>query len=70
MNESFYCPFSGKEAEMSEVKRRRHTPQQIVEKLREADRLLNAGQSLGQVLQALEVSESTCSQCTSRHSFV
>ena len=55
---------------MSEVKRRRHTPQQIVEKLREADRLLNAGQSLGQVLQALEVSESTCSQCTSRHSFV
>ena len=44
---------------MSEVKRRRHTPQQIVEKLREADRLLNAGQSLGQVLQALEVSEAS-----------
>lgn len=40
-------------------KRRRHSPQQIVEKLREADRLLNAGQSLGQVLQALEVSEAS-----------
>jgi transposase-like protein len=30
-----------------------------VEKLKEADRLLNAGQSLGQVLQALSVSEAT-----------
>ncbi len=28
----------------------RHSPKQIVEKLQEADRLLNAGQSLGQVL--------------------
>ena len=44
---------------MSERKRRRHSPQQIVEKLQEAARLLNAGQSLGQVLQALEVSEAT-----------
>lgn len=44
---------------MAQGKRRRHTPQQIVEKLREADRLLNAGQSLGQVLQALEVSEAS-----------
>jgi transposase-like protein len=40
-------------------KRRRHSPAQIVEKLKEADRLLNAGQSLGQVLQALSVSEAT-----------
>lgn len=40
-------------------KRRRHSPQQIVEKLREADQLLNAGQTLGQVLQALEVSEAS-----------
>jgi putative transposase len=44
---------------MSEKKRRRHSPKQIVEKLAEADRLLNAGQSLGQVLQVLEVSEAT-----------
>lgn len=44
---------------MSGKKRVRHSPQQIVEKLQEADRLLNAGQSLGQVLQALQVSEAT-----------
>jgi len=44
---------------MAEKKRVRHSPQQIVEKLQEADRLLNAGQSVGQVLQALEVSEAT-----------
>lgn len=44
---------------MSQRRRRRHTPQQIVEKLKEADRLLNAGQSIGQVLQVLEVSEAT-----------
>lgn len=40
-------------------KRTRHSPKQIVEKLQEADRLLNAGQSLGQVLQALGVSQAT-----------
>lgn len=36
-----------------------HSPKQIVEKLEEADRLLNAGQSLGMVLQALNVSQAT-----------
>jgi len=40
-------------------RRKRHTPEQIVAKLREADALLNAGQSLAQVLQHLEVSEAT-----------
>lgn len=44
---------------MSGKKRLRHSPQQIVGKLQEADRLLNAGQSLGQVLQALGVSQPT-----------
>lgn len=44
---------------MSGKKRVRHSPQQIVESLREADRLLNAGQSVGQVLQSLGVSEAT-----------
>jgi putative transposase len=44
---------------MSQRRRRRHSPQQIVEKLQKADRLLNAGQTVGQVLQALEVSEAT-----------
>lgn len=44
---------------MSGKKRHRHSPKQIVQKLSEADRLLNAGQSVGQVLQALGVSEAT-----------
>lgn len=40
-------------------KRKRHNPEQIVRKLQEADRLLNAGKSLAHVFQALEVSEAT-----------
>lgn len=41
------------------MKRRRHTPEQIVRKLREGDRMLNEGQDLTEVLRALEVSESS-----------
>ena len=44
---------------MSGKKRFRHSAKQIVSKLQEADRLLNAGQSVGQVLQALGVSQAT-----------
>jgi transposase-like protein len=40
-------------------RRRRHNPEQIVKKLRDADAMLNAGKSLGEVLQILEVSEAT-----------
>ena len=40
-------------------RRKRHNPEQIVRKLQEADRLLNAGKSVAQVCQALEVSEAT-----------
>lgn len=39
--------------------RKRHTPEQIVAKLKEADTLLSVGQSLGQVLQKLEITESS-----------
>lgn len=42
-----------------EVKRRRHTPEQIVRKLREADRLLAEGTEVPEVAKALEVSEPT-----------
>jgi putative transposase len=42
-----------------EVKRRRHTPAQIVRKLREADRMLAEGSELPEVAKALEVSEAT-----------
>ncbi len=44
---------------MSTKRRRRHSPEQVVRKLRDADAMLNAGKDLGAVLQALEVSEST-----------
>lgn len=39
--------------------RRRHTPEQIVRKLREADRLLNEGKHLAEVVRHIEVSEPT-----------
>jgi transposase-like protein len=41
------------------MKRKRHGPDQIIAKLREADAMLNAGASIGQVCQRLEVSEQT-----------
>lgn len=41
------------------TKRRRHTPEQIVRKLREADRLLGEGQTIPEVAKALEVGEQT-----------
>ena len=41
------------------AKRKRHSPEQIVRKLQDADRLLNAGRPVGQVCQALAVSEAT-----------
>ncbi len=40
-------------------RRRRHTPEQIVKKLRDADAMLAAGQDVAAVLQSLEVSEAT-----------
>ena len=40
-------------------RRKRHTPEQIVRKLRDADAMLNTGKSLGEVVQCLEVSEAT-----------
>jgi putative transposase len=44
---------------MTSGRRKRHNPEQIVRKLRDADALLNSGKDLAAVLQALEVSEST-----------
>jgi len=44
---------------MTTKRRRRHSPEQIVRKLRDADAMLNAGKDLGAVLQTLEVSEAT-----------
>ncbi len=39
--------------------RRRHTPEQIIRKLREADRLLGEGRAIPEVAKALEISEQT-----------
>jgi putative transposase len=44
---------------MTTRRRKRHSPEQIVRKLRDADALLNAGKELAAVLQSLEVSEAT-----------
>lgn len=48
-------------------KRKRHSPEQIVRKLRDADAMLAAGKSVGEVLQALEVSEATLSRWRSQY---
>ncbi len=40
-------------------KRKKHSPEQIVAKLRDADVMLNSGKDLSAVLQSLEVSEAT-----------
>lgn len=39
--------------------RRKHTPDQIIRKLREADRLLGEGREVAEVAKHLEVSEAT-----------
>ena len=41
------------------MKRRRHTPEQVVRKLREAERMLAEGNTIPEVAKALEVSENT-----------
>ena len=41
------------------MKRRRHTPEQIIRKLREAERMLAEGAEVPEVAKALEVSEQT-----------
>ena len=44
------------------MKRHRHTPEQVVRKLREGERLLNDGKDLTEVLPTLEISEATWSR--------
>jgi putative transposase len=48
-------------------KRKRHSAEQIVKKLRDAEAMLAAGKSVGEVLQALEVSEATLSRWRSQY---
>jgi len=44
---------------MTTRRRKRHTPEQIVRKLRDAEAMLNSGKDEAAVLQALEISSST-----------
>ena len=41
------------------MKRHRHTPEQIIRKVREGERLLNDGKDLAEILRVLEISEAT-----------
>ena len=41
------------------MKRKRHSPEQVIQKLRDADAMLASGKTMGQVCKALEVSEQT-----------
>ncbi|MGI9015300.1 MAG: transposase, partial [Phycisphaerales bacterium] len=41
------------------MKRKQHTPEQIIAKLREADAMLATGATIAQIVQRLEISEQT-----------
>jgi len=41
------------------MKRKRHSPEQIIRKLRDADRMLSEGKGIAEVCQVLEVAEAT-----------
>jgi putative transposase len=43
----------------TQMKRRRHTPEQVVRKLREAERMLSEGKTIAEVAKALEISENS-----------
>jgi putative transposase len=43
----------------TQVKRRKHTPEQIIRKLRAAEQMLSEGKQISEVARALEVSEQT-----------
>lgn len=41
------------------MKRKRHSPEQIIRKLREAEGMLSAGKGIAEICQKLEISEQT-----------
>ena len=49
------------------MKRTRHRPEQIVKKLRDADGMLAAGRTVGEVCQALGISEQTLNRWRSQY---
>lgn len=49
------------------MKRKKHTPEQIVRKLRDADAMLGAGMSAEEVCRKLEISDSTMHRWRSQY---
>ena len=49
------------------MKRHRHTPEQVVRKLAEGERILNGGGDLASVLRTLEISEATWNRWRSQY---
>ena len=49
------------------MKRTRHRPEQIIRKLRDADGMLAAGRTIGEVCQALGISETTLNRWRSQY---
>jgi putative transposase len=49
------------------VKRRRHTPEQIIRKLREAEKLLGEGKTIPEAAKQLEISEQTFHRWRARY---
>jgi transposase-like protein len=49
------------------MKGKKHRPEQIIKKLREADTMLSADKPIGQVCQALEISEQTFNRWRSQY---
>jgi len=49
------------------MKRHRHTPEQVIRKLREGEHLLNNGKDLTEVLRQLEISEASWNRWRSQY---
>jgi hypothetical protein len=52
---------------MTTRRRKKHRPDEIVAKLRDADAMLNSGKDMAAVLQSLEVSEATLTHWQSQY---
>ena len=49
------------------MKRKKHSPEQIIRKLREAEAMQSEGKTLGEVCQTLEISEQTLHRWRNRY---
>ncbi len=49
------------------MKGKKHNPEQIIKKLREADAMIAGGKTVGQACQALEISEQTLNRWRSQY---